>query len=142
MRRWLRWTLHPGRRVRAAGRRGRPGLERRGEPPQQHRHRGAVRAGLPPEDDDCPTCGDLLIRRTDPGGGVDVEATVDSPTTAVTAGSLTEDVRWVRLIDLQRLHTSGLVTPAGDRRGPAFSGWPPIGGPDVPRGASPSASGA
>lgn len=59
-----------------------------------------------PEDDDCPACGDLLVRGVD---GVDVDGTVDALTTALTAGLLTEDAHWVRLADLRPLHASGLM---------------------------------
>lgn len=59
-----------------------------------------------PEDDDCPTCADLLVRG---GDGVDVDGTVAALTTALAAGRLTEDVHWVRLADLRPLHASGLM---------------------------------
>lgn len=73
-----------------------------------------VAAGKPglvcrPEDDDCPTCGDLLVRG---GDGVDVDGTVDALTTALTAGLLAEDTHWVRLADLRPLHVSGLMARA------------------------------
>ncbi|MVA76269.1 hypothetical protein GC722_09555 [Auraticoccus sp. F435] len=61
-----------------------------------------------PEDDDCPSCSDLLVRR-EPAGGVDVEATVDALAAALAVGPLTEDAHWVRLADLQPLHASGLM---------------------------------
>ena len=60
-----------------------------------------------PEDDDCLTCSDLLVRSSD--GGVDVGSTIASLTTALTAGLLTEDAHWVKLSDLQALHASGLM---------------------------------
>lgn len=63
-----------------------------------------------PEDDDCPTCSDLLVRGGDPTGGVDVEATTASLAAALSAGVLTEDAHWVRLADLRPLHLSGLMT--------------------------------
>lgn len=62
-----------------------------------------------PEDDDCPTCTDLLVRRSDTGTGIDVAATTESLAAARTAGLLTEDLHWVRLDDLQPLHDSGLM---------------------------------
>ncbi len=62
-----------------------------------------------PEDDDCPTCSDLLVRSSAPTGGVDVEATTASLTGALTAGLLIEDAHWVALGDLQALHASGLM---------------------------------
>lgn len=61
-----------------------------------------------PEDDDCPTCSDLLVR-SELDGGVDVEATIAALTSALTADLLTESVAWVRLADLLPLHTSGLM---------------------------------
>ena len=62
-----------------------------------------------PEDDDCPTCGDLLVRASDQDGGVDVDGTTAALAEAVTAGLLTEDAHWVTLADLRPLHASGLM---------------------------------
>ncbi|SDE07476.1 hypothetical protein SAMN04489747_2442 [Auraticoccus monumenti] len=62
-----------------------------------------------PEDDDCPSCSDLLVRSSDPTGGFDVAATTASLTAALTAGLVTEDAHWVRLADLRPLHASGLM---------------------------------
>jgi len=60
-----------------------------------------------PEDDECPTCSDLLVRGAN--DALDVEGTVNSLTTALIAGALTEDTHWVRLADLRPLHDSGLM---------------------------------
>ncbi|HEY1133703.1 MAG TPA: hypothetical protein VGE77_03945, partial [Nocardioides sp.] len=65
-----------------------------------------------PEDDDCPTCADLLVRggsETSEGSGMDVDATVAAVAAALAAGLLTEDVHRVRLADLRPLHASGLM---------------------------------
>lgn len=62
-----------------------------------------------PEDDECPTCSDLLVRRSEPDDGVDVGGTVGALSTALSAGLLTEDAYWVKLADLQLLHASGLM---------------------------------
>jgi hypothetical protein len=62
-----------------------------------------------PDDDDCSTCGDLLVRGSDSDGGVDVDGTVDALTAALSAGRLTEDAHRVRLADLRPLHASGLM---------------------------------
>ncbi|CAM3528004.1 hypothetical protein OCAE111667_14150 [Occultella aeris] len=62
-----------------------------------------------PEDDDCPSCSDLLVRRSDSDGGVDVDGTTRSLAAALRAGLLTQDAHWVRLIDLRPLHASGLM---------------------------------
>ncbi|SDD77533.1 hypothetical protein SAMN05216270_107173 [Glycomyces harbinensis] len=62
-----------------------------------------------PDDDDCPACADLLVRTSGSGGGVDVDATADALTAALTAGLLTEDAHWVKLADLRPLHASGLM---------------------------------
>ena len=62
-----------------------------------------------PDDDDCPTCSELLIRGNGPDGAVDVDGTVDSLSVAVAAGRLTEDAHWVRLADLRPLRASGLL---------------------------------
>jgi hypothetical protein len=59
-----------------------------------------------PEDDDCPTCADLLVRGDD---GVDVDGATEALTVALEAGLLTEDTHWVRLADLRPLHASGLM---------------------------------
>lgn len=71
----------------------------------------ADRPGLAcrPEDDDCPACGDLLVRRSGSDGGVEVDGTADALTAALSAGLLTEDAHWVRLADLRPLHASGLM---------------------------------
>lgn len=61
-----------------------------------------------PEDDDCPTCSDLLVR-SETGVGVDVEGTTAALTDALAAGLLTESAAWVRLADLLPLHASGLM---------------------------------
>jgi hypothetical protein len=63
-----------------------------------------------PEDDDCPTCGDLLVRGDD--DGVDVAPTVAALAAALASGALDEDTHWVRLDDLQPLHASGLMERA------------------------------
>lgn len=60
-----------------------------------------------PEDDECPTCSDLLVRGAN--DALDVEGTVNSLAAALTAGALTEDTHWVRLADLRPLHDSGLM---------------------------------
>lgn len=62
-----------------------------------------------PEDDNCPVCSELLVRRSSADGGVDVHGTVDALAEALTAGFLTENGRWVGLADLQPLHASGLM---------------------------------
>lgn len=62
-----------------------------------------------PDDDDCPTCSGLLVRRDAPGGGVDVDRTVEALAGALGSGLLTEDAHWVRLADLRALHASGLM---------------------------------
>ncbi|MFJ1756955.1 hypothetical protein [Kitasatospora sp. NPDC088134] len=75
-----------------------------------------------PEDDDCPACGDLLVReggdrsddtdrtgRTDDTGRVDPAGTVDALSRALAAGLLTEDAHRVALADLLALHASGLM---------------------------------
>ena len=61
-----------------------------------------------PEDDDCPTCSDLLVRgaRT---GGMDVEQTIAALSSAAAAGLITESPSWVPLADLQQLHASQLM---------------------------------
>lgn len=64
-----------------------------------------------PEDDDCPTCSDLLVRDTI-DDGVDVEATIAALTMTLAAGLLTESAAWVRLADLLPLHASGLMERA------------------------------
>ncbi|WP_157537247.1 hypothetical protein [Nocardioides sp. Root190] len=64
-----------------------------------------------PEDDDCPTCSDLLARGDD-DEQVDVDATTAALADAVAAGLLTEDTHWVRLADLRPLHASGLMERA------------------------------
>lgn len=60
-----------------------------------------------PEDDDCPACSELLVRKTP--DGVDVDATVEALSTAVSAGLLTENANWVKLTDLRPLHASRLM---------------------------------
>ncbi|MFJ5228747.1 hypothetical protein ACIQBJ_02495 [Kitasatospora sp. NPDC088391] len=80
-----------------------------------------------PEDDDCPACSHLLVRRVresadgpDPvgttagttTGPVDPAGTVDALTAALTAGLLTEDAHRVPLADLLALHASGLMERA------------------------------
>lgn len=62
-----------------------------------------------PEDDDCPTCRDLLVRRRGPGAGVDVDGTTAALAAAVAAGLLTEDAHRVPLADLRALDTSRLM---------------------------------
>lgn len=62
-----------------------------------------------PEDDDCPACGDLLVRGSGTDGGVDVDATTDSLAAALSSGLLTEDAHWVKLADLRPLRASGLM---------------------------------
>ncbi len=71
----------------------------------------ADRPGLAcrPEDDDCRICGDLLVRASEPGGGVDVDGTIVALGTALTSGLLKEDPNWVRLDDLRMLHAAGLM---------------------------------
>lgn len=60
-----------------------------------------------PEDEDCPTCSELLVR--DDPGAVDVPGTTAALADAVAAGGLREDPHWVPLADLVPLHTSGLM---------------------------------
>ncbi|WP_159698374.1 hypothetical protein [Arthrobacter sp. 18067] len=62
-----------------------------------------------PEDDDCPTCSDLLVRGAGPGGGVVVDRTIAALSSAAAAGLITESPRWVPLADLQTLHASHLM---------------------------------
>lgn len=62
-----------------------------------------------PEDDDCPTCGDLLVRRHATDTGIDVDRTVASLEAARSDGRLTEDPSWVRLEDLRPLQASALM---------------------------------
>ncbi|MFX4272542.1 hypothetical protein ACQBAR_05110 [Propionibacteriaceae bacterium Y1685] len=61
-----------------------------------------------PDDDDCPTCSDLLVRdgATDQ---LDVERTVQALDTALTSNLILEDLHWVRLADLLPLHMSELM---------------------------------
>lgn len=61
-----------------------------------------------PEDDDCPTCSNLLMRSGD-SASIDVGGTADALAAALSAGLLTEDAHWVKLADLQPLHASGLM---------------------------------
>lgn len=60
-----------------------------------------------PEDDDCPSCSELVVR--DEAEELDVEKTVASLTQAVAAGDLKEDPSWVGLEDLLAMHGSGLM---------------------------------
>ena len=60
-----------------------------------------------PEDDDCPSCSEVLVR--DEAGEVDVAETVEAIADAVTEGRLREDASWVGLTDLLPLHASGLM---------------------------------
>ncbi len=60
-----------------------------------------------PEDDDCPTCSDLLVRGED--DEVDVARTVDALSAALSAGLLTQDAQWIALSDLLALQASGLM---------------------------------
>ena len=67
-----------------------------------------------PEDDECPTCADLLIRSSDVdesvgAGGIDVGRTIEALTAALSADLLTEDTHWVQLADIQPLYASGLM---------------------------------
>ncbi|WP_136054829.1 hypothetical protein [Microbacterium sp. K24] len=62
-----------------------------------------------PDDDDCPTCGELLVRGDGRDGGVDVERTVRALAEGLDAGLLAEDSHRVRLADLRALHASGLM---------------------------------
>jgi len=62
-----------------------------------------------PEDDDCPTCSDLLVRPTARETGVDVGATVEALSRSLAAGLLAENVHRPALDDLQPLHVSGLM---------------------------------
>lgn len=62
-----------------------------------------------PEDDDCPSCGDLLVRPSNSDDGIDVDGTVSALTEALGAGLLTEDAHWVKLADLRPIHASGLM---------------------------------
>lgn len=72
-----------------------------------------------PEDDDCPVCSDLLVRKEDSdggqnggAGGVDVERTIPALSSVTSAGLLKESPHWVPLADLQLLHASGLMERA------------------------------
>lgn len=72
-----------------------------------------VTAGQPglaclPEDDDCSTCSDLLVRSS-AYDGVDVGGTVQALTAARSAGLLNQDAHWVALADLRALQASGLM---------------------------------
>ena len=72
-----------------------------------------------PEDDDCPSCSDLLVRHgekdaddtdvAEVDGAVDVPGTIAALEAAVAACQLTEDPSWVRLADLLPLQESGLM---------------------------------
>jgi hypothetical protein len=62
-----------------------------------------------PEDADCPTCSDLLVRPTGSADGVDVDSTAEALSSALAAGLLTESAHWVKLTDLRPLHASGLM---------------------------------
>lgn len=61
-----------------------------------------------PEDDDCPTCSDLLVRTGD-AGEIDVDGTITALQEAVGAQQLTQRAHWVKLADMVALHRSGLM---------------------------------
>lgn len=60
-----------------------------------------------PEDDNCPSCSDVLVR--DEAGRVDVDRTVEALRDAATKGVLKDDASWVGISDLLPLHSSGLM---------------------------------
>lgn len=62
-----------------------------------------------PEDDDCATCSDLLVRGSDAHAGVDVNGTIRSLAAALAAGLLIQDAYRVELADLRPLHASALM---------------------------------
>ncbi|WP_026542950.1 hypothetical protein [Paenarthrobacter nicotinovorans] len=62
-----------------------------------------------PEDDDCPSCCDLLVRAKAPGNGVDVEQTIAVLAGAAAAGLIIDSPCWVPLADLHALHASRLM---------------------------------
>lgn len=62
-----------------------------------------------PEDDDCPTCSGILVRKRASDTGIDIEETISKLAATIEAGLLAESVYWVKLSDLQPLHASGLM---------------------------------
>lgn len=60
-----------------------------------------------PEDDGCPACAGLLVRRSE--GGVDVEDTISALVAGVDAGTLADSTGGIPLADLQLLHASRLM---------------------------------